>query len=116
MDNRQDHEAQRLRQLRDRQLQARDPLKKERKKQQHISRMYQGRKKYTLADGAADLSHKVKGLFIGAAIGIVVAILLLAFVQAAWVELVALMAVIALSIFGFVVGSSFDWRDDLRDL
>jgi len=112
----QDKEIRRLQELRKRQLQTRDPHKKQRRLQQDISQTFKSRKNYTLADGVSDLSHKIKGFIIGIIIGMVAAILLWAFVQAAWADLIGILAILLFAALGLLLGSSFDWRDNLRDL
>ncbi len=111
----QDKEVERLRRLRERQIQSRDPLKKKRKLQSQISQKNKARKHYSLADGVNDLSYQVKGLFIGFILGLIAAIGLWAFVDATWVDWAALGAIFFLTILGFIFGASFDWRADLRD-
>ena len=111
-----DKENERLQRIRSQQLQSRDPLKKERKKQDRITHQYQSRQKYSVSQGISDVKHKWKGLMIGIIIGLVVWIILAAFVQAAWVDLVGIVAIVACPILGFMLGSSFDWRDELRDV
>lgn len=112
----QDKESERIQRIRSQQLQARDPLKKERKKQDHITRQFKSRQKYTASQGMADVKHKWKGLMIGLIIGLSVWIGLAAFVQASWVDLAGIAAVVICPILGFMFGASFDWRDELRDV
>ncbi len=111
----QDNESDRLRRLRERQIQARDPQKKQRKIQGRVAGQYQKRRNYTMADGVADLPHKWKGLIIGAIIGLLAAILISLLVTASWGIWLGLLAMIISPLLGFLFGMSFDWRDDLRD-
>ena len=80
-----DKENERLQRIRSQQLQSRDPLKKERKKQDRITHQYQSRQKYYVSQGISDVKHKWKGLRIGIIIGLVVWIILAAFGTAAGV-------------------------------
>ena len=112
----QNKEIERLQRLRDRQLQARDPLKKERKKQGHITRQFKSRKGYTFGTASNDIGYKVKGALIGIFVAVLLWIILSIFIKESWVDLVGLFAVISFPLIGFILGSSFDWRDKLRDL
>ena len=110
------NDSERLRRIREQQLQARDPQKKQRKIQGRVSSQYRSRQKYTVKDGVRDIHHKWKGLFIGLFIGVIIWVLLVAFVEKTWVDLVGILAVLAFAIIGFIYGSSLDWRDDIRDV
>jgi uncharacterized membrane protein len=111
----QDKDTERLRHLRERQIQVRDPQKKQRKIQGRVAGQYQKRRNYTVSDGIADLPHKWKGLIIGAIIGLLAAILISLFVTATWGFWLGIFAMIIAPLLGFLFGMSFDWRDDLRD-
>jgi hypothetical protein len=115
MSNR-DKELERLQRIRNQQLQARDPLKKERKKQDHITHQFKSREKYTVSQGMKEVKHKWKGLMIGLIVGLAIWIGLAAFVQTSWVDLAGIIAIVICPLLGFILGSSFDWRDELRDI
>lgn len=110
-------EIQRLRTLRDRQLNARDPLAKDRKLQRQVSEKNIRRSKNQIIfkDIWKDIPHKWKGAVYGFGLGI----LILFFIQLLFSDkiniLVALFLILAPIILGYLFGSSFDWRDDLRD-
>jgi len=106
----------RLLQIRNQQLQARDPLKKERKKQDRITHQFKSRQGYSVSQGVSDVKHKWKGLLIGIIMGLVIWIVLATLVHASWADLAGLGAIVICPILGFMLGTSFDWRDELRDL
>jgi hypothetical protein len=55
-------------------------------------------------------------LIVGAAIGLVLWIVLPSFIDPPWGETAGLVSVFALAFFGFLVGRAFDLRDDIKDL
>ena len=112
----QDKDIERLHRIRSQQLQARDPLKRERKKQDHITHQFKSRQKYTASQGISEVKHKWKGLFIGLILGLIVWIVLAGFVHESWVDLVGIAALVICPLLGFLFGASFDWRDELREL
>lgn len=112
----QNKESERLRRLRDQQLRTRDPKKGQRKISGRVSGQFKSRQKYTVKDGVKDVPHKWKGLLIGLIAGVLVWVLLVALVDADWVDMAGILAVLGLPILGFIFGSSFDWRDELRDV
>jgi hypothetical protein len=112
----QNKDIDRFQRIRNQQLQVRDPLKKERKKQDHITRQFKSRQKYSTSQGMSDVKHKWKGLLIGIIVGLTVWIGLASLVQASWIDLAGVFAIVICPILGFIMGSSFDWRDELRDL
>ena len=109
-------ESERLRRLREKQLQTRDPQKKQRKISGRVSNQYKSRAKYSTSTAMADMPHKWKGLFGGFVLGVLIWVGLIAFVKADWVDTVGLLAAVLLPMLGFLFGASFDWRDGLRDV
>ena len=109
-------ESERLRRLREQQLKARDPHKKQRHFQRTVSSRYRSRNTTTIGDMWGDVAHKWRGAIYGIVLGIVVWILLAIFFQEAWTDIVGILALVIFAIAGLAVGSSFDWRDNIRDL
>ncbi len=112
-------EQERLKKLRDRQLQARDPQKQERKSQQTASRKYRKvkQKESFIRDSAKTVSQTWRGLIIGGVLGFLVFILLPIFVEADWANSISILAIPVLMILGLLFGASFEWRDQMkRDL
>ena len=112
-------EQERLKKLRDRQLQARDPQKKERKSQQTASSKYRKvkQKESFIKDSARTVSQTWRGLIIGGVLGFLIFILLPIFVDADWANSVGIAAIPVLMILGLLFGASFEWRDQInRDL
>ena len=111
----QDREIERLKRIRDQQIQARNPEKKKQKISGRVSQQYRARQKYTASTALNDMPHKWRGLFGGAFLGIIIWILLIIFVEASWADIAGLLAAVLLPMLGFLFGASFDWRDNLRD-
>ena len=111
------NETDRLQRLRQQQIAARDPRAKQREIDRKVAaRRRKPKKQITFQDMLADMSHKWQGVIVGALIGVIVSIVLSLTVEASWVELVGLAAVIVLATLGFILGQAFDAREELRDL
>ena len=110
-------ELERLRRLRNQQIRSRDPGTKQRKLQHNITQQYQRTsKQMTLGSAWATLHHRWKGLIIGLVFGIIVAVVLSLTTDESWTELIGILAIIMFALIGLVIGSSFDWRDEIRDI
>jgi hypothetical protein len=109
-----DDEIQRLQRLRDQQLAARRPNEKREQYLQTYHARYSKRKPLTLKEIVNVFSNKWKGAFFGVLIGLLAWYLLFTLVQANWVAIVGPLVALVCVILGVVIGSSFDWRDDLR--
>jgi len=110
-----DNELERLKRLREQQIAARDPLKKQRKSQREVTRKYRARKYTTLKDMFDAVSHKWVGLLIGFMLGIITWILLASYYHELWVDIAGIIAMILFPAIGVLLGSIFDWRDNLRN-
>jgi hypothetical protein len=118
-------EIDRLTRLRDEQLRARDPHAKGREFERRnvVRRRLRAEQRITFIDMLKDFPYKWRGTIVGALIGLAILLVLPpvietispATVEVIWLQLVGLAAVIVLAIVGFILGSSFDWRDELRD-
>lgn len=110
-------EQEKLRRLRDQQIRARDPQIKER----HISRRItsqQAKKRRNenfIKDSVKDVSHKAKGVYVGALVGLIVLLALPYFVEGKIATVIGIASIPFLMALGFLYGASFDWRDEIRD-
>ena len=66
-------------------------------------------------DILTNIPTRWQGAIIGATVGVVISIVLLVVVEAAWGALVGLAAGAVLAIVGFVLGTSFEWREEMQD-
>jgi Flp pilus assembly protein TadB len=113
----QDDERERLRRLRDRQLQARNPQRADARVMRQVAkRRGRRQRKVTPADMVRELPYKWRGLFLGVIIGMFIWLLLYALVEGAWVDLVGLASIVVLAFLGFALGQAFDVRDELKRL
>jgi hypothetical protein len=112
-----DDEVERLIRLRDQQLRARDPKKKDRKLQHNIARRYRSsREPFSLTKLWTDVEKKWRGMILGAFLGFVILIVLPYFVKTKWVELIGIAVVLFITLVGFAIGQAADARDELQDL
>jgi VIT1/CCC1 family predicted Fe2+/Mn2+ transporter len=110
-------EVERLRRLRDQQLEARDPQKKQRKLQHTISTRYrETREPFDLSKIWKEVDQKWRGLLLGAFLGVVVLVILPNFIESVWAEVIGVAAIFSLMLIGFAIGQAADARDELRDL
>ena len=109
------NEQERLRRLREQQLAARDPLAKERKVSQKVAtRRKTTYKQTTVRDLRKALEHKWRGLMAGAIFGFIVFVAVVYFFPDELYQFIGFMAIFFFALVGFVVGASFDWRDDIK--
>jgi uncharacterized membrane protein len=109
-------EQERLKRLRDKQLNARDPLVKQRQFQRSSSvKEKRMRKPFSFKKALAeDIPHVVKMPFYGLLLGILVLLILPNLWMSQWAVIVAGALTLGFIIFGVVMGSSLDLRDDIR--
>jgi polyferredoxin len=113
----QDDERERLRRLRDRQLQARNPQRGNARVMSHVAkRRGRRQKKVTPADMVRELPYKWRGLSLGVIISMFIWLLLTVLAEGAWVDLVGLASIVVLAFLGFALGQAFDVRDELKRL
>ena len=116
MGNRND-EVERFKRLRDQQLRARDPQKKQQQLQHNISKRYkQSREPFSFTKIWQEVEHKWRGILIGGFLGFILLIILPNFLDSGWAEVVGVGAIFLLMIIGFAIGQAADARDELRDL
>lgn len=110
-------EQERLKKLRDRQIRARDPLVKERKVSRQVADQQRRKRKNErfIRDSVGAVSHKVKGAYIGALLGLVIMLLLPMVMENRMANILGILAIPFLIALGLLIGASFDWRDDIRD-
>ncbi|OGO15602.1 MAG: hypothetical protein A2Z14_15125 [Chloroflexi bacterium RBG_16_48_8] len=110
-------ELERLKHLRDQQLRARDPHKKQQQLQYNISRRYrESREPFNLKKMWREVEHKWRGLILGGFFGFVLLVALPHFVDSEWTELIGFGALLFLMLIGAAIGQAADARDELRDL
>jgi len=110
-------DRERLAQIRDRQLQARDPRSADRKVHRTVAKR-RGRRqeRVTIAEMLTDVPAKWRGLFLGVLAGAVVWVALPLLFEGSWPGLVGLASLPALAVIGFVIGQAYQMRDELVDL
>jgi hypothetical protein len=113
----QEDEVQRLIRLRDEQLQARDPLKKERKLHHGIARRQRGAmKKFSLATLFEEVGNRWWGLLMGGLLGMILSLMLPLLIDHAWVDALSVVVIAFLAVLGFLTGNAIDSREELEDL
>jgi ElaB/YqjD/DUF883 family membrane-anchored ribosome-binding protein len=113
----QNDEVERLKRIRDRQIGLRDPQTKQQRIQHGIAKRRQKAvKKFSTREVMREIPHKAKGTIIGAVIGILILVLLPMFVESEWTDIIGIMSIVLLSIFGFLFGRALDTRDSLKEL
>ena len=109
-------EQDRLKRLREKQIADRDPLVKQRKVQQNYSvKAKRMRKPFKLTGAWKDIPHVIRTPFYGLIIGVVIIFVLPMFWNSPFAIWAALFATLLLIIFGIVLGSNLDLRDNIRD-
>lgn len=108
----QDDEIERIRRIRDRQLQLRDPTAKGRRVQGRVAARYTPQK-LTLSDAIREIPGKWLGMLMGGLIGILVGVLfdLLIAVDDWWVRYVPYVIAFAGFAVGRMLGAVLDWRE-----
>lgn len=115
--NGKESERARLKRIRDQQIRSRDPQTKTRKVSRQISAQ-QRKKRNTESfykDAVKDVSHKARGAYIGAFLGLIILFVLPYFVEGSTATILGIAAIPLLAGLGFFIGASFDWRDEIRD-
>jgi hypothetical protein len=110
-------EVERLKRLRDRQLQARDPSVKDRKLQRTISTKHKrAARPFSLRVMWAEIPHRWKGLLYGVILGILLILIVPELWQSVWALPAAIIGLTFTVIMGFLLGNAMDARDSLTDL
>ncbi len=103
-------EVDRLQRLREQQLRARDPTKKERQQAKMISQKYQRRKKLTLVDALKEVRGGWWGTLVGGLLGAILGLLVQQELEAS--AAIFYILLFAGLIIGRMVGMVADWRDE----
>ena len=111
-------EQERLKRLRERQLADRDPHIKQRQFQRSTAQREKRLKgqSYSLGNMWKDIPHVWKGFFYGLILGLVVFLVVPMFWLSLWAFPCSLAAIVALALFGVVVGRAIDTRENIKDL
>jgi hypothetical protein len=111
------NEVERLKALRDRQLEARDPLANQRKVQRQVSMKYKQhvKKRNIIRDIWDPVSYKWKGLVFGSGFGMLIFFIVNPLFSDKITVLIAALFIPVLMFIGIIFGASFDWRDNLID-
>ncbi len=111
-----DQEQERLKQLRERQLQARDPLANQRKFQRNSAiKEKRMRKKFTLSGAWKDIPHVIKVPFYGLILGVILTFILPTFWDSPYTILAGIGVTVIFILFGVILGNSLDLRDEIND-
>ena len=106
-------EVRRLQRLQDQQIRDRDPTAKKVAQYQRTVSNYQKRqKRITIGSVIRDLPAKIWFMIIGGLLGAVLAVALLIFIDAAWVQPLCLIVILFGLVSGRVMGAARDWGDE----
>ena len=109
-------EQERLKQLRNKQLAARDPLVKQRHFQSSSSiKEKRMRKPFSFKKAWMDIPHVIKMPFYGLILGVAALFILPIFWISKWAIVAAGGLTLVLIVFGVIVGNAMDLRDSIRD-
>jgi Flp pilus assembly protein TadB len=110
-------EIERLKKLRERQLSARDPHKKQRKLQQTVTRKYRRATEPFSLGRMWDQTPSIwKGILFGMSFGVIAILILPIFMDTALAVTVGIIVLVVATIMGFFVGRAADARDDIQEL
>ncbi|MDF1499407.1 MAG: hypothetical protein P1P76_02920 [Anaerolineales bacterium] len=110
-------EVERIRRIRDRQIQMRDPQIKQKKLQKHISRRRRSSlEAFDFTRIFTDLPKVITYTLIGVLLGLLALLILPYVIQAAWSDKLGLAILLITTSFGAVFGRAVDTRDRLRDV
>jgi len=111
------NEQERLRRIRDRQIQLRDPKIKDRKIQRSVAKKHRDSlETFSITKIWTDLPKIIRGAVIGLLAGLVILLVLPYLFQGVWVDIAGFAAVIILAFLGMVFGQALDARDRLKDV
>ena len=110
-----DQEQERLKRLREKQLQARDPLVKQRQFQ-HSSAVKEKRmrKPFSMSKAWKDIPHIIKAPFYGLILGVIFVFALPFFWKSPYAIYAGAGATILFIVFGAIMGNSLDLRDEIK--
>ena len=113
----QQDEIERIKRIRDAQIQARDPTVKQRQVQGKIATKYHRTKsqEHFVRDAWGKFENIWKGLILGAFLGVLVMVFLPQFLPGQLGLLLGVSAIPLLMALGALFGAAFDWRDKIQD-
>ncbi len=114
--SKQNDEVERLRRLRQRQLQARDPLAKQRKVDRKVTARRRKQKTSFSFRAMLEMPYQWRGAIIGALIGMGISIVLTLTLNHQWTEIIGLLILVFLTALGLIFGNIMDVREELKDL
>jgi VIT1/CCC1 family predicted Fe2+/Mn2+ transporter len=110
-------EVERLKRIRDQQLRARDPQKKQRKLQHNISSRYRSsQESFSFKKLWTGVPQKWRGIILGSFFGVIVLVALPTFIASDLAALVGIAVFFFLMVMGYMIGQAADARDELEDL
>lgn len=110
-------EIDRYRRIRDQQIHARDPSKKQLQLDHTISQKHKRRiQKFSLVTMLDEIPARWIGLVMGLLITVALLLILPEFIEADWGDLLAIGIGVFLMLLFFLVGRVMDMKDTLRDL
>jgi VIT1/CCC1 family predicted Fe2+/Mn2+ transporter len=110
-------ELERLRRIRQQQLAARDPSKKQNKLQKTITHKHRSRSQsFSIGTMWTEVPSRWKGAFFGSLFGVIAIFVLPLVTDAEWATTVGFVLLFFMAVMGFLVGRSKDAQDDLRKL
>jgi hypothetical protein len=111
------NEQERLRRIRDRQIQLRDPKIKDRKVQRSVAKKHRDSlETFSITKIWTDLPKIIRGTVIGLLAGLVILLVLPYIFQGAWVDIAGFATVFILAFLGMIFGQALDARDRLKDV
>jgi len=110
-------EQERLRRIRDRQIQLRDPKIKDKKVQKSVAKKHrESVEPFSITKIWTDLPKIIRGAVIGMLLGIATLLVLPYLFQGAWVDIAGFAAVLIFALLGMIFGQALDARDRLKDV
>lgn len=115
--SRKNDDVERLKRIRDRQVGLRDPQTTQQRLQHDIaSRRRKSVKKFSSRQVVKEIPHKARGAVIGAFIGVLILAFAPLIVDSPWTDVIGILSIVMLAIFGFLMGRAMDARDSLKEL
>ncbi|MGB2895689.1 MAG: hypothetical protein WBB65_05940 [Anaerolineales bacterium] len=111
------NEQERIRKIRDRQIQLRDPNIKDRKVQKGVAKKHRDSvEPFSITKIWTDLPKIIRGAVIGMLVGLAILLVLPYLFQGVWVDIVGFASVLGLALLGMIFGQALDARDRLKDV
>ena len=108
----QESERERLKRIREEQLSARDPTRKERQMQQRLVRRHSKKSGFDFETFASAIPAKTWLMILGALVGLLLAIITNIIVQADWARYVGIGLILYGLVVGRILGGVRDWGDE----